>query len=440
MQTHSNSLVENTRNLDVLPGGVSSVNRVIDPPLVWERARGAEIIDVDGNVYIDYNTAFGATILGHCHPAVNAEIAETLQHIDLIGIGTTRLEAQLARKLVQHIPSAEMAVLVSSGSEATQLALRLARAVTGRSRIIKFQGCYHGNYDYVAMNLASAPNRLGQYDPLSAGALKEAAAHTLVLPYNDGEAVERTMREQSDDIAAIILEPIAHNIGCVQATGDFLALLRAITLRCGALLIFDEVVTGIRHGLGGYQAICNITPDLTTIGKALGNGFPIAAVVGRAEWMRRCAPRPAGDVFSAGTMNGTPAMCAAALATIKELEAPDSYPALYELGDQTRSGLKHILENSGFAAQVAGYGSVWLVYFTDARIERYESLLGNDSALDCAFRRGLLKRGILGPCTPLKRYNFTLSHTREHVSRTLAAAEEVIQELQITWRSRTSIA
>jgi glutamate-1-semialdehyde 2,1-aminomutase len=413
----------------VLPGGITSTNRRIDRSLVFVRAQGAYVYDADDRTYVDYNCAFGATLLGHCAPAVTKAVTESLQKIDLIGLGSTQIEGDIAHALTQIIPSAEQVMLVNSGSEATYHALRLARACTGRKKIVKFQGGYHGWYDYVAMNVITPAERIGEQHWLSAGTLAAAAEHTLVARFNDLAALEELFAREGEHIAAVIVEPIQHNIGAVLASDAFLQGLRALTQQYGTVLIFDEVITGFRHGLGGYQAVCGVRPDLTTVGKGMANGLPIAAVVGSAKFIGRCAPPPQGDVFLAGTYNGAPVAAAAALAVIAELSKPHAYPHLYDLGDQMRNGLNDLFTRFGVTAQAGGYGSVWLPYFFRGKIERYEDLLQNDTALDIAFRRGMIDRGFLTTPTPLKRYNFTLAHTREDAARTLQAAEDTLRDI-----------
>ena len=265
----------------VTPGGVNSGTRGLKDPIVWERAEGAYMFDADGKRYLDYHAAFGPIILGHNHPAVNEAVARAMTQVDLTGVGTTELEIRLAEKVVQHVPSAEMALIFGSGTEATYLAQRLARAVTGRMKLVKFQGCFHGWHDYLLMNIISAPEKIGQKDPASAGMLPEAIDNTIVLPFNDSEALESAIKAQGDDIAAIILEPIPHNIGCVLPRPEFVQTLRSLCDKHGIVLIFDEVITGFRHGLGGYQETLGILPDLTTMAKAIANGYPCAVLAGR---------------------------------------------------------------------------------------------------------------------------------------------------------------
>jgi glutamate-1-semialdehyde 2,1-aminomutase len=400
-----------------IPGGVSSAQRRVEPNLAFTRAEGAYLFDADGKRYIDYHAAFGPALLGHCHPEVNARVAEAIGRIDLTGAGPGDLEVALARKLVQHVPSAERVLFCSSGSEATLHALQLARAATGRRKLVKFQGCYHGWHDAVLTNATGRP--------LSAGMHPAVVADTIVLPYNDLDRVRETIEREGSDIAAVIVEPVAHNMGAVLPRAGFLEGLRELTAAHGVVLIFDEVVTGFRHGLGGYQAVAGVTPDLSTFAKAIANGFPIAALCGRADLMDRCGPD--GDVFFAGTFNAHPGSVAAALATIELLERPGAYERLFALGERLRSGLREIAGRAGVEATVAGFGSVFALYFLSGEIAGYDDLGRNDDARDLAFRRGLIERGMYLLPVPLKRGHLSLAHTEGDIDATLAAAEAVLE-------------
>lgn len=410
-----------------IPGGVSSANRLVEPNLVFTRAQGAYLYDADGKRYIDYHAAFGPPVLGHCHPAVSQRVGQTMSEIDLVGIGATELEILLAQKIVAYIPCAEKVMFCNSGSEATFSALRLARAVTGRRKIIKFQGCYHGWHDAVLMNVITPADKMGQKHPLSAGMTPEVVDDTLVLPFNDVEKLSQVFDDQGDGIAAVILELIPHNIGCVMPRPEFLTSLRDLTRQHGALLIFDEVITGFRHGLGGYQKIAGVTPDLTTLGKAIANGYPLAALCGKAEYMNHCAP--GGDVFFAGTFNAHPMSMSAALATIETLEQPGSYEHLFGLGDRMRDGLRELVAHSGIEATVAGFGSVFLLYFISPPLESYEDLLRNDGAKFVKYRRALIERGVYELPVNLKRNHISLSHTEADIDYSLEMAAEALRTL-----------
>lgn len=423
--SHSQLIIEHAQRY--IPGGVSSANRLVEPNLVFTRAQGAYIFDAEGNRYIDYHAAFGPLLLGHCNPEVNQRATEALSQIDVIGVGSNELEAQLAEKICQYVPSAEKVLFCNSGSEATYAALRLARAVTGRNKIIKFQGCYHGWHDAILMNVISPAEKIGQKDPLSAGMLPQAIENTLVLPFNDIEPVRQALQEQGPEIAAIILELIPHNIGCVLPRPEFVQGLRDLATQYGVILIFDEVITGFRHDLGGYQKVIGVTPDLTTMAKAIANGYPLAALAGRADLLNYC--RPGGEVFFAGTFNAHPAGIAAALATIEILERPDSYAKLFSLGERMRKGLREIIRRQQITATVEGFGSVFVLYFQEPPIVSYTDLLRNDAEKFVAYRRKLIEHGIYELPVNLKRNHISLAHTEEDIDTTLEIADKVLKTL-----------
>ncbi len=423
----SAAILERARR--VTPGGVNTSIRRVDPMPIWSRAAGSRVYDVQGREYIDYHAAFGPAILGHCHAGVNRCVRETLDEIDLLGVGTTEREIRLAEKIVQHVPSAEMALLCNTGSEATHHAVRLSRAVTGRRKFIKFQGCYHGWHDYLCMNVITPRDKIGAHDPGSAGMLREAVENTIVLPFNDLDAVAQALERNRGQVAGLILEPIPHNIGCVLPRPGYLEGLREMTRQHGVILTFDEVITGFRHTIGGYQKVSGVTPDLTTLGKSIANGYPIAAICGRRDLMERFATREGGDVFFAGTYNGHPINCAAALATIAELEDGRVHGHIFRLGERMRRGLREIVARSGIEAHVAGFGSVFLTYFLEGPVHSYEDLLDNDDRRQVRYRQLLLDRGIFKLPMSLKRSHIGAAHTEEDIDRTLSAAEDAFRRL-----------
>ncbi|HVL57192.1 MAG TPA: aspartate aminotransferase family protein [Burkholderiaceae bacterium] len=417
------------RNARLIPGGTTSGARYLDPPVVFTAAQGARLRDADGRDYVDLHGAYGAIVLGHRDAAQQARIAQLTGELDLVGLGTTALEGDLAALLVEHVPCAEMVAFCSSGTEATLHALRLARAITKRRLLVKFQGTYHGWHDYVAMNFMTPRSGLGRKDPFSAGILPEALESTLILPFNDIDAFERTMRERGGEIAAVILEPIMHNVGTIEAEPEFLEQVRRLTRERGVVLVFDEVITGIRHALGGYQAICGVTPDLATFGKALGNGYPIAALAGRRELMQRLAPAASGgDVSLGGTFNGLPLSMAAGIAVFEALSAPDAHSRLRSLGERLARGLNDASQRAGAGMIATHYGSVVCVQFVPGRARRYEDLAANDNARDVAFRKGLLRRGFACSTTPLRRFHLTLAHDERAIDAAIGAAEEALRE------------
>ncbi len=422
----------NTRLLEeakaITPGGVHTAIRIIEPPLCIRRSQGAYLWDEDDKRYIDYHAAFAPIILGHCYPAVVERVVETIRQSDLYGVSTTYLEFELSKKIVEHVPSVEQVLLCCTGSEATFHAIRLSRAATGRRKILKFQGCYHGWHDYVLRNVISEPQLVNRFDPGSAGMLQEAIENTLVCRFNSLEDVERAVQQNQNEIAGIILEPIPHNVGCIMPKQEFLEGLRRICDREGIVLIFDEVITGFRHHIGGYQSICNVIPDLTTMGKAIANGFPIAAIGGKRKLMQRFNTRVGGDVFFSGTFNGHSSCLAAALATIECLETGAVHEHIFRLGARMRQGLGEIVERHGYPCTVAGFGSVYTLYFMKPRpIERFEDLLANDKDLYIRYRQELLRRGVFEIPMNLKRNHVSYSHTDHDIDLSLMAAEDALR-------------
>ena len=411
------------------PGGVHTSIRNVEPRLVFNRAEGARIWDADGNEYLDYHAAFGPFILGHVHPFVVQRVEEALWETDLYGVGATPQEIALAKKVVEHVPSIEQVLFTNAGSEATFHALRAARAYTGRRKIIKFQGCYHGWHDAVLRNVISAPDMVGKRDLLSAGIMEETADATLICDFNDAGQVEDTLKLHPGEVAAIIVEPIPHNIGCVRPQPGFLEALRELCDAHGVVLIFDEVITGFRHGLGGYQAVAGVTPDLTTLGKAIANGFPLAAIGGKREIMARFNTAPGGDTFFAGTYNGHAVGTVAALATIEVMETQDVHAEVFRLGDRVRAGLSEIMADAGVPAVVEGFGSVFLTYFMEGPVRNFTDLLRNDADFFVRYRRECVERGVFKLPMNIKRNHVSFAHTDADVDRTLQVAEDAVHAL-----------
>jgi len=416
--TRSERLLE--RAARHIPGGVNTAKRRPRPPVCVRRGEGGHVEDVDGRRLIDYHAAYGAVLLGHGYPPQVRRVAEAIEHGVLFGMGVTELEARLAEKLVSHIPCAERVLLCGSGSEATLHAIRLARAVTGRSKIVKFQGAYHGFHDYVARNFLSR-------EPFSAGALDAALESTLIADFNDLASVERAFDEAGGQIAAVITEPIVHNAASLMPRRGFLEGLRALCDRTGSLLIFDEVITGFRHDLGGYQAIAAVTPDLATFGKALGNGFPIAAVAGRAGHMERFCTADGGDVWFAGTANGNVPGVAAAMTTVELLERGAVHEHVFRLGDRMRAGLREVAARCDVPATVNGFGSVFVMCFLDGPVETYDDTTRNDAELFVRYRRELAERGVFEMPENLGRSHLMYSHTDADVDLSLEAAEDALR-------------
>jgi glutamate-1-semialdehyde 2,1-aminomutase len=411
---------------EFIPGGVNTCRRRSEPRLCFRRGEGAYLEDLDGRRYIDYHAAYGAIFLGHSHPAVVDRVSEAIRESVLFGVGVTEGELELARRIVGHVPSADQVVVCNSGSEATYHAIRLARGVTGREKIVKFQGCYNGFHDYVLRNVLSAPELVGRRDPQSKGMLAAAVDATLVCRFNDLEDVQRTVAQHPDEIAAIVLEPVAHNSPGLLPRPGFLEGLRELCDREGIVLVFDEVITGFRHGLGGYQALAGVTPDLTTLGKAIANGFPIAAVAGRRALMEHYNTNPGGDVHYGGTYNGGTVGVVAALATIEQLEDGSVHVHVFRLGARMRAGLAEIAARAGVPAVVGGFGSLFVLCFMDGPLETYEDVLRNDTALFLRYRRELVARGVFEMPESLGRSHISAAHTDDDVDRSLQAAEEAL--------------
>lgn len=407
---------------ELIPGGINSARRRTNPPITVRSASGAYLVDVDGREILDYHQAYGAIILGHSHPAVVGRVTATLQKLDLLGLGVTEDEIELARRLVELIPCAEQVILNNSGSEATYNAIRLARAITGREKVLKFQGCYHGGHDYVLRNRHwRSP---AEAEPEYGGVLAAASESVLVCNFNDLDDVKEAMEAYTEQVAAIIVEPIAHNAPNILPVPGFLEGLRELCNHHGSILIFDEVVTCFRHHVGGYQAICGVTPDLSTVGKALANGLPIAAVVGRRDLMERFATNPEGDVFLGGTYNGNAVVVSAALATLDVLTSENVHEHIYELGQRMRDGLTAIAVDLDTPAAITGYGSLYAMVFTDRPLRDVRDVVHADPNLFVRYREQLLSRNVLEMPVPYVRAQVGFAHTTADVDRTLELAAE----------------
>lgn len=411
----------------VFPGGVSHNIRYFDPhPVYVDRSEGSRVYDVDGNEYVDYLNAWGAIVLGHCDPEVNAAVTDAVDRQDLYGYGTTELEVEVAEEIIRHVPSAERAAFGVTGSEVTAHATRLARAVTGRQKIVKFQGHYHGWYDSLAMNHLTDEDKLGTNDPDTAGLLPEIVDETIVLPFNDDAAIEETFREQGEDIAAVILEPIAHNMGCVRPAEGYLETLRELTEEYGSLLIFDEIITGFRHDMGGAQALEGVIPDLTTLGKSIANGYPMSVLCGKAEYMEQFTTA-GGDVAFGGTYNAHASSLAAAKATMDLLQERNFHAEAMDKRDRICAALEDYVEDLGLPAIVERYGTVFLTYFTEEAPMDYRDTLAHDTEAYTQYRWEMVDRGILMVPKDIRRNYILDAHTDEDVARTIEAAGEALR-------------
>jgi glutamate-1-semialdehyde 2,1-aminomutase len=412
----------------VSPGGVQGEGRSASPyPLFMSRAQGSRTWDVDGNELIDFHASFGAVLLGHNDPRVRAAVRNAMDEHGISFSTANPLEVELAERVVGMIPSADRVVFACSGSEATYHAIRLARAYTGRERILKFEGNYHGWHDYVAWShhFATDDDGHGQPIPIPASAGMPAMVRDLVLvrEYNDVAAVEAVLRAEGDTIAAVIVEPVFHNAGAVLPEPGFLEGLRAACSAAGTLLIFDEVITGFRHGPGGAQARFGVMPDLTTLGKALGNGFPISALAGRAEVMDHLGPK--GDVLFAGTFAGHTLNVAAALESTRVVLEGEIHAHLDRLGNHLTQGIQAAIDELGVAVQVKQSAGVWAIYFTDQPIRRFRDFarfaMDKNHPLQRAYRNWLLERGIyIHPHYVIRGY-LTGAHTLDDVDRVIEA-------------------
>ncbi|WP_052889653.1 glutamate-1-semialdehyde 2,1-aminomutase [Thermogemmatispora carboxidivorans] len=418
----------------LMPGGVNSPVRAFravgGEPVFIERGEGAHLYDVDGNHYLDYVGSWGPLILGHAHPAVVEAVTRAARRGFSFG-APTEAENELARLVVESVPSVELVRFVNSGTEATMSALRLARAYTGRSKVIKFDGCYHGHADLLLVQAGSGVATLGL--PGSAGVPAEATAHTISLPYNDSAAVEEAFQRYPEEIAAVIVEPVAANMGLVLPQAGFLETLRRLTTQYGAVLIFDEVITGFRVALGGMQARTAILPDLTCFGKIIGGGLPVGAYGGKRAIMELVAPL--GPVYQAGTLSGNPLAMAAGIATLKELQKPGCYEELERKGALLEEGLRAAVEASGLPIQVVRLASLFCLFFSAEPVRDYAAARNADSERYARFFWALLERGIYFPPSQFETCFLSLAHSDAMLEETLHA---IAQALRVVARNDAS--
>ncbi len=419
------------RAKQLIPGGVNSPARAFGAvggePIFFDRAQGAYLYDLDGNRYIDYIGSWGPMILGHGHP----EVVEALRAA--IGKGTsfgapTEAESDLAALVVEAMPAVQKVRFVNSGTEATMSAIRLARGFTGREMIVKFAGNYHGHADSLLVAAGSSAATLGV--PNSPGVTAGTAKDTLVVKYNDPAALDAAFARLGERIAGVIVEPVVGNMGCVTATAAFRTALRELTSRYGALLIFDEVMTGFRVAYGGAQGVFGMKPDLTTLGKIIGGGLPVGAYGGRADVMDHVLP--AGKVFQAGTLSGNPLAMAAGIATLKVLRETNPYPRLEDLSARLAEGLEDAARLAGIPSTVGQFNSMMTLFFNPEPVSDWDSASRCDTKRYAKYFWGMIERGVYMPCSQFEALFVSTAHTEADIEATAVAAREVLAGLDRT--------
>ena len=412
-----------------LPGGVNSPVRAFGAvggtPVFVDLGSGSKIYDVDGNEYIDYVCSWGPLILGHADTRVMDAVTRAASKGTSYG-APTQAETQLAKLIVSTVPSIEKLRLVNSGTEATMSAIRLARAFTDRDVIVKVKGCYHGHVDALLVKAGSGATTFGS--PTSPGITTGCTADTALVPFNDLAAAKELFAERSNSIAAVIVEPVPGNMGVVLPDRDYLAALRDLTQSAGALLIFDEVMTGFRLGLGGAQKLYGVTPDMTTLGKIIGGGLPVGAYGGRAEIMDMLSP--SGSVYQAGTLSGNPVAVAAGLATLDAVSKKGFYSELEKKAAKLQGGLADAAAKAGVKIFFSRVGSMFTVFFSDGPVRDYEGALASDTKRYAAFFHAMLDRGVYLPPSQFETAFVSAAHTDDDIAKTVAAAAEAFQVLE----------
>jgi len=412
-----------------IPGGVNSPVRAFKSvggdPVFLARAQGAYVFDSNGKKYIDYVGSWGPMVLGHAYPDVIKAVQETAANGLSFG-APTELETQMANKICEIMPNIKKVRMVSSGTEAAMSAIRLARGFTGRDKIVKFEGCYHGHADSLLVKAGSGALTLGV--PTSPGVPADLAQHTLTLSYNNPEQIEELFKEIGDQIAAIIVEPIAGNMNCVPGTQEFLETLRRVCDQHQSVLIFDEVMSGFRVALGGAQSIYNITPDLTVLGKVIGGGMPVGAFGGREDIMNHIAPD--GPVYQAGTLSGNPVAMSAGLTTLNLISAPDFFEELTETNNALVNGLQEVADAAGIPFTTNAVGGMFGLFFSEA-----DSVSSFDQVMNCnqerfnTFFHDMLEKGVYLAPSSFEAGFVSKAHTNEDIEKTISTANEVIKEL-----------
>ncbi|MCX6660614.1 MAG: glutamate-1-semialdehyde 2,1-aminomutase [Candidatus Bathyarchaeota archaeon] len=411
----------------LIPGGVNSPVRSFKPyPFFTEYAKGSKLHDVDGNKYVDYCMAYGAIIFGHSHPPVLEAVKKQLESGTVYGT-PTEAEVDLAQLITDHVPCADMVRLANTGAEATMHAIRLARGFTGKPKLLKFEGCYHGAHDSVLVKAGSGATTFGV--PNSLGIPENTAKNTVVLPYNDIETLKQTAEDLGDDLAAIIVEPAIGNMGVILPSEAFLTELKRTAEKCRALLIFDEVITGFRLALGGAEEYYGVRPDIVTLGKVLGGGFPISAVVGKKKVMESFSP--IGGVYEAGTFSGNPISVSAAIATLSELEKQRSrlYNNLEGSTSKLVKNLRELFTDKNLQVQINQVASMFTIFFTNTYVTDSKKALTSDKTKFNSFHQSLLRKGVFFPPSQFETCFVSSAHTEEDLEHTVEAVASALNEL-----------
>lgn len=408
--------------VELIPGGVNSPVRAFkavgDFPVFIEKGEGSKLYDVDGNEFVDYICSWGPLLLGHQPASVTAAVQDALLKGSTFG-APTALEVEIAKMIVDAVPSVEMVRMVNSGTEATMSAIRLARGYTKRNKLVKFEGCYHGHADHLLIKAGSGALTFGV--PSSPGVPESIASETLTATYNNLDSVKNLFEQYPDQIAAVIVEPIAGNMGLVPPAEGFLEGLREVTKEHGALLIFDEVISGFRASYGGAQKVFDVMPDLTCLGKIIGGGLPVGAYGGRREIMEHVAP--VGPVYQAGTLSGNPVAMAAGIAALTELAKPGVYEMVEGKAKKLADGLRAAAEKAGVKVAVNHSASLLTVFFTEQPVDNYAAAMSSDTAKFKVFFQSMLNQGIYLPPSQFECWFVSLAHSDEDLAKTLAAAE-----------------
>lgn len=429
MKTRSVSRRLFTQAQKLIPGGVNSPVRAFravgGQPLFISKAKGSKIYDADGNAYIDYVLSWGPMILGHAHPAVVRPLKKAVERGTSYG-APTALEVELAKLVLKIYPSMAKVRMVNSGTEATMSAIRVARGFTGRDKIIKFEGCYHGHADGLLVKAGSGATTFGVPD--SPGVPKSCARNTITLPFNDSEALARVIRKEGRSIACAIIEPVVGNIGCVLPRTGFLETLRKLTRQHGIVLIFDEVMTGFRVSLGGAQARYGIKPDMTCLGKVIGGGLPVGAYGGRKEIMTMVSPE--GPVYQAGTLSGNPLAMTAGIATLNQLTRPGVYRELEKKSRMLEEGLTDAARKAGVQTKLYRAGTMFCTYFTDCDVVDYASAKTADTKKFAAFFSAMLEQGVNLAPSQFEAGFISLAHSTADIEKTVRAAYEALKKIK----------